>query len=159
MTNLAHLGFNKQIILEHYRSTVSAVDFDAIRRQLSPDFVDHESPADTPPGPEWVTRHVASFHAAFPDLRVEVHEMIEEGELVAVRATWSGTHQGVYMGFAATHRPFHLKGMVIWRVRGGQICERWACMDRLGLLQQLGLAGATSPYDFQQKPATEGVRI
>jgi steroid delta-isomerase-like uncharacterized protein len=146
-TSLEH---NKKLILDHYRATVSDIDFAAIREQIAPEFVDHESPPGVPAGAEWVTRHVASFHHAFPDLRVEVHEILAERDLVAVRATWSGTHQGDYMGFPATHRTFKLKGLVMWRVRGGRIVERWGCLDRLGLMQQLGLAPEGPRYDFQQ---------
>jgi steroid delta-isomerase-like uncharacterized protein len=116
----------KQLVLDHYKSTVSEMDFAAVRQQLAPEFVDH----DSPPGPEWVVRHVTSFHAAFPDIQVEVHELIAERELVAVRATWSGTHKGEYMGFPATYRQFRLKGIVIWRVHEGRIVERWACLER-----------------------------
>src|SRR6266700_3815906 len=113
MCNGSETQQNKQLVLDHYRSTVSDMDFAGIQQQLSHDFVDHESPSGTPAGPEWVTRHVASFHTAFPDIRVEVHELIAERDLVTARATWSGTHQGDYMGFPATHRSFRLKGIVI----------------------------------------------
>ena len=149
---------NKQLVLEHYRATVSEVDPAAIRDQIAPDFVDHESPAGAPAGPEWVLRHVESFHAAFPDIRVEVHEAVAERDLVVVRATWSGTHQGNYMGFDASHRTFTLKGMVMWRVRDGRIVERWGCLDRLGLMQQLGLMGTGPKYDYEQRGAERGGR-
>lgn len=142
---------NKQLVLEHYRCTVSEVNVDAIRQQLSPQFIDHESPSETQPGADWVVQHVASFHSAFPDIRVEVHEIIAERDLVTVRATWSGTHQGLYMGFPATHKEFKLKGMVMWRVRDGRIVERWGCLDRLSLMQQLGLMPEGPGYDYQQQ--------
>jgi steroid delta-isomerase-like uncharacterized protein len=147
---------NKQVVLDHYKSTVSEMDFAAIRQQLAPEFVDHDSPPGTPPGPEWVMRHVTSFHGAFPDIRVEVQDVIAERDLVTVRATWSGTHKGEYMGFPATNRQFRLKGIVIWRVHEGQIVERWACLDRLGLLQQLGLTITLPVYDYQQHSAETG---
>jgi predicted ester cyclase len=141
---------NKKLVLEHYHATVTRVDAGAIRRQVSPDFVDHESPRGASPGPEWVITHVASCHAAFPDIRVDIHEILAERDLVAVRATWSVTHSGVYLGHPPTHRRFELRGMVMWRVSGGLIRERWGCLDRLGLLQQLGLAPAAPPYDYAQ---------
>jgi len=142
---------NKQLVAEHYRSTVTEVDFANIREQLAPEFVDHESPTGTPPGAEWVVQHVASFHAAFPDIRVDVHELIAERDLVCVRATWSGTHEGDYAGFPATHKQFKLKGTVMWRVRERRIVERWGCLDRLGLMQQLGLIPTGPGYDFEQR--------
>ena len=149
---------NKHLVLEHYRATVSDVDPAAIREQIAPDFLDHESPADAPPGPEWVVRHVESFHTAFPDIRVDVHEAVAERDLVVVRATWSGTHKGIYMGFEPTHRTFSLKGMVMWRVRDSRIVERWGCLDRLGLMQQLGLVGQAPKYDYEQSGAEGGGR-
>ena len=121
-------------------------------------FVDHESPAGTPPGAEWVTQHVASFHKAFPDIRIEVHEAIAERDLVVVRATWSGTHERDYMGFAATHGAFALKGMLMWRVCDGRIVERWGCLDRLGLMQQLSLMPAGPRYDYEQSAKNGGGR-
>ncbi len=148
---------NKQLVREHYEATVNKVDFDAIRRQLAPDFVDQESPSGTPAGPNWVIRHVEAFHAAFPDIHVELHELVAERDIVTVRATWSGTHRGPYMGFAPTNRTFHLRGMVMWRAKEGQIVERWGCLDRLGMMQQLGLAATTPKYDFE-RPATQETR-
>lgn len=147
---------NKQLVLEHYRSTVLEVDFAAIRRQISPEFMDQDSPPGVVPGPEWVVKHVESFHAAFPDISIEVHEIIAERDLVAVRATWSGTHRGDYMGFPGTGRTFRLKGNVIWRVCDGRIIERWGCLDRLGLMQQLGLMAAGPVYDFAQQSTAKG---
>src|SRR5678815_1542416 len=44
------------------------------------------------------------FAAAFPDGRHEVVGMIAEGDQVAVRAVWQGTHQGAFQGIPATGR-------------------------------------------------------
>jgi predicted ester cyclase len=79
------------------------------------------------------------LHNAFPDLRVKIEDIVAEGDLVAVRARWIGTHRGVLpmIPVPVTNRAFTLKGMVFWRIRDGKIVERWATMDRLGLQQQL----------------------
>ena len=55
-------------------------------------------------------------------------------------ASWTGTNQGPFPPLSAepTNRRAVLTGMVFWRVRDGQIVERWATLDRLGLMQQLG---------------------
>jgi predicted ester cyclase len=142
---------NKQLLADHYGATVSQVDFNAIREHLSSGFTDHESPPGTPPGPEWVLKHVESFHAAFPDIRVELEEIVAERDLVTVRATWTGTHQGMYLGFQPTHRRFRLKGIVMWRIQEGKITERWGCLDRLGLMQQLGVMPNLAACDFEQQ--------
>ena len=114
-------------------------DADAIRRQLAPDFRDHELPPGTPVGPEGAIQFRAMLHAAFPDLRITIEDIVAEADRVAVRAKWTGSHRGPFpmIPVPASNRPFSFTGMIFWRVRDGQIVERWANIDRLGLMQQL----------------------
>jgi steroid delta-isomerase-like uncharacterized protein len=130
---------NKKLILDHYESFLHQQDADAVRKQLAADFRDHEMPPGTLPGPDAALEYRAMLHNAFPDLRVKIEDIVAEGDLVAVRARWIGTHRGVLpmIPVPVTNRAFTLKGMVFWRIRDGKIVERWATMDRLGLQQQL----------------------
>lgn len=130
---------NKRLVLDHYESFVHQQDAEAVSKQLAADFQDHEMPPGTPPGPEAAVQYRAMLHAAFPDLRIKIEDIVAEGDRVAVRATWTGTHCGPLpvMPIAATNRAFTLTGMVFWRIRDGKIAERWATLDRLGLQQQL----------------------
>ena len=130
---------NKRLILEHYDSFVNRQDAEALRKQLAHDFVDHEMPLGTPPGPEGAIRLRAMLNTAFPDLKVEIEDVVSEGDRVAVRARWTGTHRGPLpmMPFPPANRGFAITGMVFWRLDGGKIAERWAVLDRAGLMQQL----------------------
>ena len=130
---------NKKLVLEHYDSFVHKQDAEAVRKQLAADFRDHEMPPGTPPGPESALQYRAMLHKAFPDLRVEIEDIVAEGDRVAVRARWTGTHRGPLpiMPIPATNRAFVLTGMVFWRICNGKIVERWATLDRLGMQQQL----------------------
>ena len=125
--------------MDHYESFVHQQDAEAVRKQLAVDFVDHEMPPGTPPGPEATLQYRAMLHAAFPDLQVRIGDIVAEGDRVAVRVQWTGTHRGPLpiMPVPVTNRAFTLTGMVFWRVRDGKIAERWATIDRLGLQQQL----------------------
>jgi predicted ester cyclase len=133
---------NKKLILDHYDAFVHRQDAEAVRAQLTADFVDHEMPPGTPPGPEAALRWSAMLHQAFPDIRVKIEDIVAEGDRVAVRATWTGTHRGRFpmLNVEPTNRPFVLTGMVLWRISGNRIAERWATLDRLGLQQQLSAA-------------------
>lgn len=130
---------NKKLVLDHYESFVHKQDAETVRKQLAPDFVDHEMPPGTPPGPDATLRYNEMLHNAFPDLRVKVEDIVAEGDRVAVRARWTGTHRGPFplLNAAPTNRTFVLTGMVFWRIRDGKIVERWAILDRLALQQQL----------------------
>lgn len=130
---------NRRLVQEHYESFVAKQDAEAIRRQLAADFVDHEMPPGTPPGPESILQYRAMLHKAFPDLKVRIDDIVAEGDRVAVRATWTGTHRGSLpmLPIPPSNRAFTFSGMVFWRIRDGRIAERWATIDRLGLQQQL----------------------
>lgn len=85
---------NKKLVLEHYESFVHKQDAETVRKQLAADFRDHEMPPDTPPGPEAALQYRAMLHTAFPDLRIKIEDIMAEGDRVAVRASWTGTHRG-----------------------------------------------------------------
>jgi steroid delta-isomerase-like uncharacterized protein len=130
---------NKKLILDHYEAYVNRQDAEAVKEQLTKDFLDHEMPPGTPTGWESAMQWRQTLHGAFPDLRVKIEDVVAEGDRVAVRASWTGTHRGTFppLNLAPTNRSFGFTGMVFWRIRDGRIAERWATLDRLGLLQQL----------------------
>ncbi len=96
-------------------------------------------------GPEGVRIDIAGYLEAFPDLQIALEEMFDAGESVAYRFRATGTHQGAFLGFKPTGRPIHIDGLGIDRIENGKFIERWMQFDTLGLLQQLGVLGATSP--------------
>jgi steroid delta-isomerase-like uncharacterized protein len=82
------------------------------------------------------------FRATFPDIQIEVDDVLIDGEKELVRCTARGTHTGAAMGMTATHKPVQFKGMVMARIRDGQLVEVWENWDFLGMYQQLGAAPA-----------------
>jgi steroid delta-isomerase-like uncharacterized protein len=89
-----------------------------------------------PAGAEGVTRMLL---AAFPDWNGTIEDMIAEGDRVAVRTTYRGTHRGDFQGIAATGNAITLKTIEICRISNGKITQLWTQPDRLGLMQQLGM--------------------
>ncbi len=77
------------------------------------------------------------FCGAFPDIHVTIHDLIAEGDLVAVRWTATMTHLGGHLGFAATAKRGSLDGSSFILTRDGYIVEAWNQMDLTGLIQRL----------------------
>ena len=75
--------------------------------------------------------------AAFPDLRVEIDDLIAEEDKVAARLLFSGTHQGPFRDFAPTGRPVSFGAIRIYQLADGKVTGSWAYQDSLGLVQQL----------------------
>jgi predicted ester cyclase len=86
-------------------------------------------------------RWIAPFRASFPDVYMEIVELIAEGDQVVGRFTCSATHLGEWLGQAPTGRRFErVDEVTIFRLRDGKIADAWSLEDTLGRLQQLGLA-------------------
>jgi len=126
---------NKALIRAHYDSTANAYKPSVIDRQVAPDFVDHGHPDLN--GPECVKVQTRALRAAFPDLAVTIHDLIAEDDIVAVRSTWRGTHQGTFRGVPPIGRRIELTGLAFWRIAGGQIRESWSLIDLPMLMRQL----------------------
>ena len=58
---------------------------------------------------------------------------------VAVRRSYEGTHTRELLGIPATGKRFHFGGISIFRLANGWIAEHWEQLDRLALMQQLGV--------------------
>lgn len=85
------------------------------------------------------------FHTALPDMRVQIEELIAEGDLVAKRWTVRGTQNGEMAGVPPTGKPVTMTGTTIYRIVDGQIRECWWNYDMLGTLQQVGALPAPEP--------------
>ncbi|MFF2204581.1 ester cyclase [Streptomyces sp. NPDC058145] len=79
---------------------------------------------------------------AFPDLRVEIEDVIAEGDKVVYRNTVTGTHLGEYRGLAPTGRSVRYGEIFVFRLAGGRIAEIWGVVDVLSQLRQLGAVHA-----------------
>jgi hypothetical protein len=69
---------NKQAVRRFYQDLVNGRDLDAVDELLTPDGVDHTFGSQNP---EQAKQFFGMVHQAFPDLRVEVHDVIAEGDL------------------------------------------------------------------------------
>jgi predicted ester cyclase len=83
-------------------------------------------------------RFSGPFAEAFPDLRLTVEDVVSDGEKVAARVAFRGTHRGEFQGIAPTDKEVAFSSMEFNRVVGGKVEEHWVELDLLGLMQQLG---------------------
>ena len=120
--------------------TVSGIEFDRIvGGRIDEAWVGYHPFAGPVPDPERVERGSAAMAEAFPDLRTAEADSVKEGDKVAFRWLLSGTHEGGFMGVAATGRRVEVMGMDIVRVADGEIVEHWGEFDAMGLLRQIGV--------------------
>ena len=105
----------------------------------SPNFVEHK---ELPPrNTAHLRGHQAVLHRisqCLPRPSRKVDDTIAEGDKVVVRATWSGTHKGEFMGIPPTGKRVSFGVIDTVRIDGGKLVEHWGQMDNMRLMQQLG---------------------
>jgi steroid delta-isomerase-like uncharacterized protein len=103
------------------------------------DFVELDPLPGQRQGREGLKEVIGMMRSAFPDMHWVVDETIAGGDKVVTRFTWTGTHQGTFLGIPATGRSINVKGVVIDRLVAGLMTDSRILMDNLNMMQQLGV--------------------
>jgi len=86
---------------------------------------------------EQAKRHEVEWFAAFPDVRATIVDIIAEGDKVAVRVNWKGTHSGKGYGWTPTGKKIDITNANTFKISNSKLVELWNVCD-MRLLQQLG---------------------
>jgi predicted ester cyclase len=116
-----------------------------VRELVTAEFVDHGAPPGlVPPGPDGYIA-VLRFLIDVLQLRYEVHDVVADGDKVAIRATAYGVHNTDHLGVPATGRPYAMPTMHLYRGQGDRLAEHWGVRDELTVLQQVGAIPTPPP--------------
>ena len=116
---------------------IPAWDWEAASKLHSPDFIYHGPHESMTMTREELGQAIDGLQSAFPDFRREINDMVAEGDKVAVRMTYYGTHKGEYEGIPATGKKTASEAIVILRIVDGKIVEGWEQYDEFSFRQQL----------------------
>jgi predicted ester cyclase len=117
---------------------INTRDLERIRHYVAEEFFDHGAPPGlVPPGPDGYLT-ILRFVTDVLDIRYDLHEIVTDGDLVAVRATGHGLHRTDHLGVPATGKPYAMASMHMYRGHGRQLTEHWGVRDELGCLYQVG---------------------
>jgi len=111
----------REFVRSHFEEFVNRKNLDIGNVNFAPEFMDRgtDVPPGMPPGPEGAITYVGGALKKFPDMRVEILDMVAEDDRVVVKNRWTGTE-------AATGKKYEFSGIVIWRIAHRQLVERWA---------------------------------
>lgn len=85
--------------------------------------------------------------SAFPDRKVEIQDMVAEGDKVVVRCRTTGTNTGGFPAYGADANgaKIDFEWISIYRIEGGKAVEHWGVNDAVTLLMQLGVWAPPMP--------------
>lgn len=129
------------LVTRFFESVLNRADTAIAHELLAPSFVVHHPTGDIA-GIEEVMKFIGGFRAGFPDLKYAIAETIVEDARAVVRWVAKGTHTGDFMGIPPTGETVTVAGADIFHSADGRLTATWVSSDLLGLLGQLGAAGA-----------------
>jgi steroid delta-isomerase-like uncharacterized protein len=130
------MGVNADIARRFYDEVWNQRREATIDELITADMVGRMEGADvTGPAEFKAVRH--EMLQAFPDLRMTVEDVLEDGDRVTVRWAVQGTHTGALAGIAATGRAVEARGLTWLEFRGGRIVRGWDSWNLGGLILSL----------------------
>jgi SnoaL-like polyketide cyclase/Glyoxalase-like domain len=115
------------VVREYFRRLFGERDLTACDELLAPDFVDHDAPEGSPPGPQATRAYLASMFEEYSELAFAIDGLITSDRFVALTATWSGMP-------LSSGIPWYQTGLVLMYVDGsGRIRERWSTYQDAGM--------------------------
>jgi steroid delta-isomerase-like uncharacterized protein len=136
---------SKETVRRFY-DALNSDNLDEVDRYLASDIVDHNPFPGQEPGLEGLKKLRRQVSSGLSDYRVEVHDMIAEGDKVAARVTYLGRHTGELQGFPPTGKEVSISATDMFRLSGGKIVDWWSNWDQFGFLTQLGAIPETGEF-------------
>jgi steroid delta-isomerase-like uncharacterized protein len=125
---------------------VSVGDLAGFGELVADDFVEHDEVPGLPPTKEGTLAYFRMLLTAFPDLRMDVEDLIASEDKTVARVRATATHQGEFMGVPPTGNRVDVRLIDIMRFNdAGMISDHWGVADMLSLMQQVGVVPAGPP--------------
>src|SRR5206468_9638902 len=136
----------KEIIRRWNEEGWSGGKYELAHEIISPNMVVHGAGGQTVGmGPDGLIDLIKTWRTAFPDGRMEIDDLIVEGDTVAIRNTWYGTHEAEFYGVPASGKSVAVTSVGIDRVQDGKVTEGWGELDMVGMMQQMGALPTVGP--------------
>lgn len=135
MSTEQNKAIERQVFEELNKGNLGIID-----ELFAPEYVYHGPAGMEAKGPGGFKQIMMAARAGFPDWNMKIEDMMAEGDMVATRAIYSGTHKGEFMGIPPTGKHFTMAAHVMVRFVDGKEVEAWGIGDMVSMLQQLGVA-------------------
>jgi predicted ester cyclase len=127
---------NKALLRQAYDQVFSQGKLELLDEAIAPDAVDHSFPELT--GVDAFKEPIAALRTAFPDLQASAELMVAEGDVVMALVTFTGTHEGEFLGIPPTGQQITWSHVDINRLENGKVVEAWHIGVPAAILQALG---------------------
>lgn len=117
---------NKAVVRRFNQEVIGQGNVDSFNALMDENFINRSAQAGLDNGPQgmiWFFNEI--LRPAMPDLKVIIHDLVAEGDMVTTRKTISGTQTGQLLGVPATGKALSIEVIDIVRVKDGKYLEHW----------------------------------
>jgi steroid delta-isomerase-like uncharacterized protein len=127
-------------------SRISAGDLEGFGDLVADDFVEHDEIPGLAPTKDGMLAYFRILLTAFPDMQMNVEDIIASNDKSVARVRATATHNGEFMGVPPTGKTVEVQLIDIMRFDdAGLVSEHWGVVDMLSLMQQLGVVPTDQP--------------
>ena len=129
---------NKAIVRTVNKEFIEGGNVNTVHEIFAPDFINHTAPSGSPQSSDGVIYFFNQLlKPAFPDLKVEIHDMVAEGDKVTTRKSFYATHKGEFFGVKPTNKSVVMDVIDIIQLRDGKYIAHWGILDMHSLMTQI----------------------
>jgi predicted ester cyclase len=128
---------NRTTVLRFFNEVMALGSLEVLDELAVDDYEDHVALPGQGPGRAGLKQRVATIRAAFQP-RQELHDVIVDGDRVAVRWTLRGIHTGPFIGMPATGWPVEFDGVDLYAMRDGRMEAHWNVVGLWAFYRQAG---------------------
>lgn len=125
---------NKEVI-EGFFEIYNSKDYQALSQYFAPHYNDHGIPEVN--CIEDAIGILKSTHAAFPDIKVIIDDLIEEDNKVVFRGHFSATHLGEFVGMPPSGAKVEFEALEIFKLENGLVTESWGYWPMTLIMKQI----------------------
>jgi steroid delta-isomerase-like uncharacterized protein len=134
MTEQDHVKLAKAAL-----AAINAHDVDAYLKNIHESFVGESEALGTVHGRDGARQMMTTLLQAFPDLHIEIEQIISSGNHVVTRGQLTGTHKGTFAGVPATNKKVKWHSCNVIEVKNGKAISSRIHADNVSLMRQLGV--------------------
>ncbi len=129
---------NKAIVRRVNKEFIEGGNVNTVYEIFAAEFINHTAPPGSPQGPDAMIYFFNQLlRPAFPDLKVEIHDMVAEGDKVTTRKSFYATHKGEFFGVKPTYKSVVMEIIDIIQLHNAKYIAHWGILDMQGLMAQI----------------------
>jgi predicted ester cyclase len=128
---------NGKLAVAFFNALLNARDVNFLKTIIADDISFRNSLGATVNGLEGLTGMMGKMDGNFAGFRIEIMEVVSDGDAVFLKANFSGTHSSAFLAPAATGKPFTVPGFASFIIKNGKVVSGFSVADFYQITKQI----------------------